>query len=119
MSQVSKDYVKAITEQANWELRKGQQIDECKDMNEAEEAPVHVCPLCQSQLDEAISEESLLEHSAAMLQVFSAVEETLNEAVEDAYEEESEEDLEDSDEESEEDFEDEEEYEEEDEEDEE
>ena len=36
-------------------------------VNEEEEAAVHVCPLCISQLDEAIDEEALLEHLDVVL----------------------------------------------------
>jgi hypothetical protein len=97
MSHVSKNYVKAITEGASWLPTEKEALTECSDQAPVTEA--HVCPLCQSNLAEPISEEALLEHSAAMLEVFTAVEDTLNESLE-----ESEED--DSDEESEEDSED-------------
>jgi len=36
-------------------------------VNEEEEEAVHVCPLCISQLDEAIEEEALLEHLEVVL----------------------------------------------------
>ena len=42
------------------------EVAETEETEELEEA-VHVCPLCTSQLDEQISEESLLEHLDVVL----------------------------------------------------
>ena len=44
-----------------------------------EEAEGHSCPLCSSVLDEEVSDEALLEHADAMLDVFQEAEQVINE----------------------------------------
>lgn len=44
-----------------------------------EEAEGHSCPLCSSELDEEVSDEALLEHADAMLDVFQEAEQAINE----------------------------------------
>lgn len=44
-----------------------------------EEAEGHSCPLCSSELDEEVSDEALLEHADAMLDVFQEAEQVINE----------------------------------------
>ena len=55
-----------------------QKIDESteEEVEELEEE-AHVCPLCASHLDEAISDEALMEHTANVLEAVNAA--TLNE----------------------------------------
>lgn len=53
-----------------------QKLDEATEQIE-EETDEHVCPLCQSHLDEAISDEALMEHTANVLEAVNAA--TLNE----------------------------------------
>ena len=52
-------------------------IEEAKAEETTPEA--HVCPLCESKLDEELSDEVLLEHAEAMLGVFQEAEELLAE----------------------------------------
>lgn len=80
-----------------------------KPVNESKETvEKHVCPLCETELKNPISDEKLLEHASNMVDVFSeAEEELLNEESED--DEESEEEDSDEEEESEDESEDEEE----------
>ena len=44
-----------------------------------EEEAGHSCPLCSSELDEEVSDEALLEHADAMLDVFQEAEQVINE----------------------------------------
>jgi len=44
-----------------------------------EEAVENSCPLCSTVLEEAISDETLLEHAEQMLEVFSEAENVINE----------------------------------------
>ena len=44
-----------------------------------EEEAGHSCPLCSSVLDEEVSDEALLEHADAMLDVFQEAEQVINE----------------------------------------
>ena len=51
----------------------------------------HVCPLCESQLEEGLSDEVLLEHAEAMLTTFQQAEQLIAEAEEGEEEEEEDE----------------------------
>jgi DNA repair exonuclease SbcCD ATPase subunit len=51
----------------------------------------HVCPLCESQLEEELSDEQLLEHAEAMLTTFQQAEQLIAEAEEGEEEEEEDE----------------------------
>ena len=78
---ISEDAMKIILENAAWDkfgikVDGQQQITEsAQEVSEEEEA--HVCPLCSSHLDEAISDEQLMEHTADILEAVNAA--TLNE----------------------------------------
>ena len=93
---ISDDAMKIILENSAWAdfgLKVGKTQDQKIDESTKEDAEevneeVHVCPLCASHLDEAISDEALMEHTANVLEAVNAA--TLNE------EEEEEEDDEDS-----------------------
>lgn len=81
---ISEDAMKIILENAAWDkfgIKVGdqQQIDESTEEGSEEEAieEAHVCPLCSSHLDEAISDEALMEHTANVLEAVNAA--TLNE----------------------------------------
>ena len=85
---ISDDAMKIILENSAWAdfgLKVGktqdQKIDESteEEVEELEEE-AHVCPLCASHLDEAISDEALMEHTANVLEAVNAA--TLNEAEE-------------------------------------
>ena len=108
---ISDEAMKIILENSAWG-QFGLKVDEAKQpiTEEAEEvseeADEHVCPLCQSHLQEAISDEALMEHTANVLEAVNAA--TLNEEEEDVdedsddeeiYEEEEDSDDEDSEEE--------------------
>ena len=90
---ISDDAMKIILENSAWadfgiKVTKAEdaKLDEATEQIE-EEADEHVCPLCQSHLDEAISDEALMEHTANVLEAVNAA--TLNEEVdEDADEDE-------------------------------
>jgi len=82
---ISDDAMKIILENSAWAdfgLKVGktqdQKIDESteEEVEELEEE-AHVCPLCASHLDEAISDEALMEHTANVLEAVNAA--TLNE----------------------------------------
>jgi hypothetical protein len=83
---ISEDAMKIILENAAWDkfgikVDGQQQITEStQEVNEEEEA--HVCPLCSSHLDEAISDEALMEHTADVLEAVNAA--ALTEDVEDS-----------------------------------
>lgn len=55
----------------------------------------HVCPLCESELKEALSDEALLEHAAEMANVFESAEKEYSKLL--AESDEDDEDLEDED----------------------
>ena len=81
---ISEDAMKIILENAAWDkfgikVDGQQQIDESTEEGSEEEAieEEHVCPLCSSHLDEAISDEALMEHTADILEAVNAA--TLNE----------------------------------------
>ena len=81
---ISDEAMKIILENAAWsdfglkvESKEGQKLDESTDETLEEEADEHVCPLCQSHLQEAISDEALMEHTANVLEAVNAA--TLNE----------------------------------------
>lgn len=110
---ISDDAMKIILENSAWQqfgvkvTEAKQKIDESAEQVD-EEAEEHVCPLCQSHLQEAISDEALMEHTANVLEAVNAA--TLNEEeeeedgdVEEIYEEEEEEKEEEEEEETEED----------------
>lgn len=90
---ISEDAMKIILENAAWDrfgikVDGQQQITEsAQEVNEEEEA--HVCPLCSSHLDEAISDEALMEHTANVLEAVNAA--TLNEDTDDSDESDDEE----------------------------
>lgn len=79
---ISDEAMKIILENSAWG-QFGLKVDEVKQpINEeaeevSEEADEHVCPLCQSHLQEAISDEALMEHTANVLEAVNAA--TLNE----------------------------------------
>ena len=104
MKDVTNEYVNSIMEHARWDLA-GVKIDKevkpetkkedktkIEESNKESKVEVHKCPLCESELKEAISDEALLEHASQMQEVFEAVEN----AVAKALNEETDEDLEDS-----------------------
>ena len=83
---ISEDAMKIILENAAWDkfgikVDGQQQIDEStEEGSEDDEEAIdeeHVCPLCSSHLDEAISDEALMEHTANVLEAVNAA--TLNE----------------------------------------
>ena len=87
---ISDDAMKIILENSAWAdfgikvtNAQDQKLDEASEQIE-EEADEHVCPLCQSHLDEAISDEALMEHTANVLEAVNAA--TLNEEEEDGEE---------------------------------
>lgn len=88
---ISDDAMKLIIENSAWDKfgitvpKDQQKIQESADQV-AEEAEEHVCPLCQSHLDEAISDEALMEHTANVLEAVNAA--TLNEEEEEESDEE-------------------------------
>jgi DNA repair exonuclease SbcCD ATPase subunit len=101
--------MKIILENAAWSdfglkvnKTQDQKIDESTEEVEEE---AHVCPLCSSHLDEAISDEALMEHTANVLEAVNAA--TLNEEEEEEDGEELFEEDESEDEDDEEDFDDE------------
>jgi len=67
--QVTDDFINAVLKGCN--LTESQEVEV---IEEGEDE--HVCPLCESQLEEAISEEQMSEHVGFMLSV-------LNESLED------------------------------------
>lgn len=80
---ISDDAMKIILENSAWAdfglkvtKAEDQKLDEATEQVE-EAADEHVCPLCQSHLDEAISDEALMEHTANVLEAVNAA--TLNE----------------------------------------
>ena len=88
---ISDDAMKIILENSAWAdfglkvtPTQDQKIDEAAEKVE-EEADEHVCPLCQSHLQEAISDEALMEHTANVLEAVNAA--TLNEEEEEDGEE--------------------------------
>lgn len=90
---ISDDAMKIILENAAWAdfglKAPAKQVEKVEESTEEviEEAEEHVCPLCQSHLQEAISDEALMEHTADILEAVNAA--TLNEEVdEDADEDE-------------------------------
>ena len=106
---ISDDAMKIILENAAWSdfglkvnKTQDQKIDESTEEVEEE---AHVCPLCSSHLDEAISDEALMEHTANVLEAVNAA--TLNEEEEEEDSEELFEEDESEDEDDEEDFDDE------------
>ena len=112
---ISDDAMKIILENSAWadfglKVAKVEEkkLDEAAEQIE-EEADEHVCPLCQSHLQEAISDEALMEHTAEVLEAVNAA--TLNEEEEEEdgeelYEEADEDDEDEDEEESDEDDED-------------
>lgn len=106
---ISDDAMKIILENAAWadfglkvSPKQAEKVEESTE-EVSEETEEHICPLCASHLDEAISDEALMEHTANILEAVNAA--TLNEEVdEDAdedddelYEEDESDDDEDSD----------------------
>jgi hypothetical protein len=79
---ISDDAMKIILENSAWS-QFGIKVDEDKKAltesteDDVEELDEHVCPLCSSHLDEAISDEALMEHTANVLEAVNAA--TLNE----------------------------------------
>jgi hypothetical protein len=82
---ISDDAMKIILENSAWAdfgLKVGKTQDQKIDESTEEEVEelkeeAHVCPLCASHLDEAISDEALMEHTANVLEAVNAA--TLNE----------------------------------------
>jgi len=82
---ISEDAMKIILENSAWG-QFGIKVDGDKKTitesteDDVEEVDEHVCPLCSSHLDEAISDEALMEHTANVLEAVNAA--TLNESEE-------------------------------------
>lgn len=81
---ISDEAMKIILENSAWQQfgvkvpDAKQKIEESAEQVEEEEAEEeHVCPLCQTHLQEAISDEALMEHTANVLEAVNAA--TLNE----------------------------------------
>lgn len=80
---ISDEAMKIILENSAWQQfgvkvnEAKQNIDESAEQAEEEAVEEHVCPLCQSHLQEAISDEALLEHTANVLEAVNAA--TINE----------------------------------------
>lgn len=89
--QLTEDYVSQIV---------GKHAAKISESAEAPQAQAHVCPLCESHLEEPISEEKIQEHVDYFLDVinenFDIVGEELNEEEEIQVDEDTEEELEDS-----------------------
>lgn len=84
-----------VNEILGTQLKEVKKVDESKKVEEStEEAEEHVCPLCESKLEKAISQEKLEEHVNYFLSVinenFEVDGESLDEEVEADDEEESE-----------------------------
>ena len=56
------------------------QQQEILEESSQEVAEAHVCPLCESHLEEELSDEQLMEHAGAMYQTFQEAEQILAEA---------------------------------------
>lgn len=93
MIKVDDKLVEAVLTQGAW-ANNGFKIAEAKQAPKAEESkPVveskkeekpaekHVCPLCESELKDPISDEQLLEAAAEFQEIFEAVEEALAESL--------------------------------------
>lgn len=114
-------FVDLVVEQANWKgagisgmqktepKKEDKPIVEDKKPEKKDEKPVnegkkedktekHVCPLCESELKEPLSDKKMLEHAGEMYAVFEAVEKSLNEESEDSEDDEDSEDETDEDE---------------------
>ena len=76
--------------------KSGQDEGEPGEKNESKEE-THVCPLCESELEEELSDECLIEHAEAMAELFASLNEEDDED-EDESDEDEDEDTEDSDE---------------------
>ena len=80
---ISDEAMKIILENSAWQQfgvkvnEAKQKIDESAEQAEEEAVEEHVCPLCQSHLQEAISDEALMEHTANVLEAVNAA--TINE----------------------------------------
>lgn len=80
---ISDEAMKIILENSAWQQfgvkvnEAKQNIDESAEQAEEEAVEEHVCPLCQSHLQEAISDEALMEHTANVLEAVNAA--TINE----------------------------------------
>lgn len=108
---ISDDAMKIILENAAWadfglkvSPKQAEKVEESTE-EVSEETEEHFCPLCASHLDEAISDEALMEHTANILEAVNAA--TLNEEEEEEdgeelYEEDESDDDENSDDEAEE-----------------
>lgn len=64
---IDEDFVKALLKDAAWDkaivsVKEEDETVKVEEAEKVEEAQEHVCPLCESQLDEAISDEAVLEH---------------------------------------------------------
>jgi hypothetical protein len=89
LKNVNDKLVDQFVSESNWEAvgltapKKGQskstEVNESKDTEDKFEK--HVCPLCESELNEEISDEKLLEHSQEILAVFEAVDEAVQELI--------------------------------------
>lgn len=53
--------------------------ESAEEVDESEEVATHVCPLCETELEEELSDQCLLEHAQSMLSLFDEVEAQLNE----------------------------------------
>ena len=56
-------------------------------VEETEEVEEHICPLCESTLEEELSEEAIVEFTSDVLDVLEEAEEALEESEDDEYDE--------------------------------
>jgi len=98
---VDKDYVQSLVESAAWAAVKVKptkvegKLEESSDSDEDSETQTHTCPLCESTLEEDLSDERILEHLDSMMAVVNQVSEDSesNSEDEEVVEEEGEEDI--------------------------
>ena len=78
---VDKDYVQSLVESAAWaavEVKPTKvegKLEESSDSDEDSETQTHTCPLCESTLEEDLSDERILEHLDSMMAVVNQVSE--------------------------------------------
>ena len=81
VSRVDESVEAEETEQAEEEV-----IEEGSEQETETETATHTCPLCESTLDEELSDDTLLEHAQQMFLVFEEVEQILAEESEEVEE---------------------------------
>ena len=101
---VDKDYVQSLVESAAWaavEVKptKTEKVEEASDDSAEDSEPqAHTCPLCETTLEEDLSDDRILEHLESMMAVVNQVSEDLEVLSEEEDEDEdSEEDCDDED----------------------